>query len=171
MWCGRRSRRAAKMWWTTIQRHYWSELSRGTAARRTGTPWGRGRLVKRDLHSNRNCIFCPLSQTYQHCKRNTDYLACSGGTRFFVGASRGKMRFWGGKYPKICQKLLILAIFFFWRGEEVGRASNGGGGKSPWRRHCYLVLSKLSAKPNRGIKYLLGQEVLQLNSTLFVSIS
>ena len=55
-----------------------------------------------------------------------------GGTRnFFVGASRGKMRFWGGKNPKICQELilLILAIYFFWRGKV--QSLTGGGGNSP----------------------------------------
>ena len=41
----------------------------------------------------------------------------SGGTRIFCGGIEGgKMRFWGGKNPKICRKWLILAFFFLLSG-------------------------------------------------------
>ena len=41
---------------------------------------------------------------------------------FFLGGVHrgGKMRFWGGKYPKICHKWLILAIFSSDRGGASG---------------------------------------------------
>ena len=59
-------------------------------------------------------------------------------------ASRGQMRFWAGKNSKICRKLLILAIFFFWLGASGGRASDWGKMppcSPPWCRHCILVKS------------------------------
>ena len=61
--------------------------------------------------------------------------------KFFRGGeSRGKMRYWGGKNPNICQKWLILTIFFFWLGGQVGGRASDWGGKCPhappWCRHC-----------------------------------
>ena len=52
--------------------------------------------------------------------------------KFFCGGHRGgKMRFWGGKNPKICRKWLMLAIFFFWRGASGGGAEPPTGGAFP----------------------------------------
>ena len=77
------------------------------------------------------------------------FLPCSGGTRnFFVGGGHrgGKMRFWGGKNPKICRKWLILAIFFFWLGGKVGGGRASDWGHLPpmpsWCRHCSLEFLK-----------------------------
>ena len=69
---------------------------------------------------------------------------CSGGTRIFLwggGHRGGKMRFWGSKNQKICQKWLILAIFPFWLGGHVGAEPPMGGGANaphgpPWCHHC-----------------------------------
>ena len=57
----------------------------------------------------------------------------SGGTRnFFVGGHRGgKMQFWGGKNPNICQKWLILTIFFLLTGGVSGGAEPPTGGHFP----------------------------------------
>ena len=60
---------------------------------------------------------------------------CSGGTRIFCGGGGGhrggKMRFWGSKNQKICQKWLILAIFPFWLGGGMWGAEPPVGGQMP----------------------------------------
>ena len=47
------------------------------------------------------------------------------------GHRGGKMRFWGGKYPKICRKWLILAIFFLLTGGKWGAEPPTGGHLPP----------------------------------------
>ena len=82
------------------------------------------------------------------CKRNFRFKLLLGSywqntvaaPEFFVGGHLGgKMRFWGGKNPKICQKWLILTIFFFWGGQVGGRASNWRPPCPPWCRHWKLL--------------------------------
>ena len=43
------------------------------------------------------------------------------------GIGEDKMHFSGEKYPKICQKWLIFAMFFFWLGMSKWRQSFWGG--------------------------------------------
>ena len=57
---------------------------------------------------------------------------------FFCGGHRGgKMRFWGGKNPKICRKWLILTIFSSDWGASGGQSLQGGQMPPcpPWCRH------------------------------------
>ena len=63
---------------------------------------------------------------------------------FLWGGHRGgKMRFWGGKNPKICWKWLILAIFSFWWGKVGGRSSDWVGQMPPCPLDAAAVNNKL----------------------------
>ena len=56
-----------------------------------------------------------------------------------------KMRFWGGKNPKICRKWLIFAFFSSnWR-ESGGRASDRGEGNTPYAPPLWMPPLDLSS--------------------------
>ena len=50
---------------------------------------------------------------------------------FFRGGIEGKMRFWGGKNPKICQKWLSWTFFSSDWGASGGQSLRWGGEKCP----------------------------------------
>ena len=110
------------------------------------------------FYLDNNCIFMYTNAKYGILRLNIH----SGGTRIFCGGHRGgKMRFWGGKNPKICRKWLILAIFFFWLGESGGQSLWLGGGQMPrcppppWCRHwtfiLYCTISKVGWPRGLGV--------------------
>ena len=59
-----------------------------------------------------------------HCSQSKITFRAVAAPDFCGGIKGAKMRFCGGKNLKIGWKWLILTIFFFWLGENGGRASD-----------------------------------------------
>ena len=68
--------------------------------------------------------------------------------KIFVGYRGGKMRLWGGKNPKNCQKWLILTIFFLLTGGGASGEEPPRGGQMPpldaaTETNCYIRTVKI----------------------------
>ena len=101
------------------------------------------------------------------------HVSPSGGTRIFFfcgGYWGGKMCYQGGKNPKICQKWLIWAIFFFWWGGGKWGKSLWLGGRecpmppTPWCCHwCPLGVNEVDIKKESlSLRQLFIKGVLHL---------
>ena len=112
--------------WASLLNQRWFNIEKLICAH-----WGvcnmtfNGTKVNKCEYLCAGCIIMLQSHCMAYPANSTD------GTRnFWRGASRGKLRFWGGKNPKICRKWLILAIF----SSDGGQV--GGGGAEPLMGGC-----------------------------------